>query len=117
MRYPVMTEKQLTSRWKISLKTLRRWRSVNQGPVWHKLFRHVRYHEADIHEFERQGTQHWAAILDTGERVPKVVTRPPKEQTPMALGEVGAFWLTGLLTGDANLRVVAARSHNLEEIE
>ena len=50
MRYPVMTEKQLTSRWKISLKTLRRWRSVNQGPVWHKLFRHVRYHEADILE-------------------------------------------------------------------
>ena len=27
----------------------------------------------------------------------------------MALGEVGAFWLTGLLTGDANLRVVASK--------
>ena len=94
MRYPVMTEKQLAARWKISLKTLRRWRSVNEGPVWHKLFRHVRYHEADILEFEHLSTQHWAAILATGERVPKVVTRPPKEQTPTALGEVEAFWLT-----------------------
>lgn len=94
MQYPVMTERQLAARWKISLKTLRRWRTVNEGPVWHKLFQHVRYHEADVLEFERRGTQHWAAILDTGERVPKVVTRPPKEQTPTALEEVGTFWLT-----------------------
>ncbi len=26
MHYPVMTERQLAFRWKISLKTLRRWR-------------------------------------------------------------------------------------------
>jgi len=27
MHYPVMTERQLAFRWKISLKTLRRWRA------------------------------------------------------------------------------------------
>lgn len=78
MHYPVMTERQVAARWRISVKTLRRWRLDNEGPVWHKLFHHVRYHEADILEFERQSAQHWMAILDEGERVPRIVTHPPK---------------------------------------
>lgn len=36
MHYPVMTERQLAFRWKISLKTLRRWRLDGEGPVWCK---------------------------------------------------------------------------------
>lgn len=78
MHYPVMTERQVAARWKVSLKTLRRWRLDNEGPTWHKLFHHVRYHEADILEFERQSAQHWMAILGDGERVPRAVTHPPK---------------------------------------
>lgn len=78
MHYPVMTERQVATRWKVSLKTLRRWRLDNEGPIWHKLFHHVRYHEADIFEFERQSAQHWIAILGDGERVPRAVTHPPK---------------------------------------
>lgn len=42
MHYPVMTEKHLAERWQVSLKTLQRWRLDGEGPVWHKLFRHVR---------------------------------------------------------------------------
>ena len=80
MHYPVMTERQLAFRWKISLKTLRRWRLDGEGPVWHKLFQHVRYHEADVLEFERQSAQHWTAILGDGERVPRAVTHPPKAE-------------------------------------
>ena len=76
MHYPVMTERQVATRWKIGLSTLRRWRLNNEGPIWHKLFHHVRYHEADLLEFERQSAQHWMAILGDGERVPRVVTRP-----------------------------------------
>jgi hypothetical protein len=79
MHYPVMTERQVALRWKISLRTLRRWRLDNEGPIWHKLFHHVRYHEADIIEFERQSAQHWMAILGDRERVPRVVTHPPKK--------------------------------------
>lgn len=45
MHYPVMTEKHVADRWQVSLKTLRRWRLDGEGPVRHKLFRHVRYHE------------------------------------------------------------------------
>jgi hypothetical protein len=78
MHYPVMTERQVAFRWKISLKTLRRWRLDGEGPIWHKLFQHVRYHAADILEFERQSAQHWMAILGDGERVPCAVTHPPK---------------------------------------
>ena len=80
MHYPVMTERQLAFRWKISLKTLRRWRLDGEGPVWHKLFQHVRYHEADVLEFERQSAQHWTAILGDGERVPRAVTHSPKAE-------------------------------------
>ena len=93
MHYPVMTERQLAARWKISLKTLRRWRSDNEGPTWHKLFQYVRYHEADVLDFERQSAQHWSAILGDGERVPKVVTRPPQEQ-PETEEDTGAFYIT-----------------------
>ena len=81
MHYPVMTERQVALRWRVSLKTLRRWRLDNEGPIWHKLFHHVRYHEADIIEFERQSAQHWMAILGDRERVPRGVTHPPKEAT------------------------------------
>lgn len=63
MRYPVMTERHLADRWQVSLKTLRRWRLDGEGPVWHKLFRHVRYHEADILEFERRSAQHLMTLL------------------------------------------------------
>jgi hypothetical protein len=42
------------------------------------LFQHVRYHEADILEFERVSAQHWTAILGDGERVPRAITHPPK---------------------------------------
>ncbi|MFN3377360.1 MAG: helix-turn-helix domain-containing protein [Burkholderiaceae bacterium] len=63
MHYPVMTEKHLADRWQVSLKTLRRWRLDNEGPVWYKLFRHVRYHEADILEFERRSAQHLMTLL------------------------------------------------------
>ena len=80
MHYPVMTERQLAFRWKISLKTLRRWRLDGEGPVWHKLFQHVRYHEADVLEFERQSAQHWTSILGDGERVPRAVTHPTKAE-------------------------------------
>lgn len=59
MHYPVMTEKQVADRWQVSLKTLRRWRSDNEGPIVHKLSHHVRNHEADILELERQSAQHW----------------------------------------------------------
>ena len=58
-----MTEKHVADRWQASLKTLRRRRLDNEGPVWHKLFRHVRYHEADILEFERRGAQHLMILL------------------------------------------------------
>lgn len=61
MHYPVITEKHLVDRWQVSLKTLRRWRLKGEGPVWHKLSHHVRYHEADILELEHRSAQHLAA--------------------------------------------------------
>lgn len=63
MHYPVMTEKHVADRWQVSLKTLRRWRLNGEGPVWHKLFRRVRYHEADVLEFEHSSAQHLMTLL------------------------------------------------------
>lgn len=42
MHHPVMTEKHVTARWQVSLKTLRRWRLDGERPLWHTLFCHVR---------------------------------------------------------------------------
>jgi len=79
MHYPVITGRKVAARWKLSLKkTLRRGRLDKEGPIRPKLFHHVRYHETDIFEFERQSAQHWMAILGDGERVPRAVTHPPK---------------------------------------
>ena len=63
MRQPVMTERQPADRWQASLKPLRRWRLDNQEPAWHQLFRYVRYHEADVLEFERRSAQHLMTLL------------------------------------------------------
>lgn len=79
MHYPVMTEQQVAARWKVSLKTMRRWRQDKVGPAWHKLFRHVRYHEVDVFDFEQQSAQHWLTILGDRERVPRIVTHPAKD--------------------------------------
>jgi hypothetical protein len=68
----------------VSLKTMRRWRQDKVGPTWHKLFHHVRYHEADVFDFEQQSAQHWQTILGDRERVPRIVTHPPKDSAAPA---------------------------------
>jgi hypothetical protein len=56
MHYPVMTEQQVAARWKVSLKTMRRWRQDKVGPTWHKLFHHVQregLHHSTVNELLR----------------------------------------------------------------
>lgn len=89
MRYPVMTEKHVADRWQISLKTLRRWRLDNEGPIWHKLFRHVRYHEADVLEFERRGAQHLMTLLGINREF-----KPADEDAGAAFDAQGSRYLT-----------------------
>lgn len=79
MHYPVITEKELSERWKLSVKTLQRWRAKQIGPVWHKLFRHVRYRKSDIIAFERQSAQHLIATLGRDIQVSTVKSQPPPE--------------------------------------
>ncbi len=94
MDYPVMSERHVAHRWNISAKTLRRWRASGDGPRWHKLFHLVRYHKADVLEFERRGAQYWSAILGDGERVPKVVARPPKDTSAPEEADAESVYLT-----------------------
>ncbi len=100
MHYPVMTEKQLATRWKISVKTLRRWRLDMAGPVWRKLFRYVRYHDSDVLDFERQSAQHWMGFLGRDESAPIILasetigsdsSRGDKD----AESDTGSLYLTG----------------------
>lgn len=72
MHYPVITEKQLATRWNVSVKTLRRWREAKIGPVYRKLWRLIRYFEEDIQEFERENARHWTTWLDRDEDDPIV---------------------------------------------
>lgn len=92
MHYPVMTERHLADRWQVSLKTLRRWRLDKEGPVWHKLFRHVRYHEVDILEFEHRSSQHLMTLLGINREFKPEVSEATQERGPDA--EVESHYLT-----------------------
>ena len=89
MRYPVMTEKHVADRWQVTLKTLRRWRLDGQGPIWHKLFRHVRHHEVDILEFERRSAQFLMTLLGIDREF-----KPADEDVGAAFDAQGSRYLT-----------------------
>lgn len=96
MRYPIMTEKHLADRWKVSLKTLQRWRLDGEGPVWHKLFRHVRYHESDIIDFERRSAQHLMTPLGINREF-----KPADEDFGEAFDAQGSRYLTAMDIAEA----------------
>ena len=91
MHYPVMIDQQVAARWKVSLKTMRRWRQDKIGPAWHKLFHYVRYREPDVFDFEQQSAQHWLSILGDRERDARIVTHPPKDSSVALLNAARHF--------------------------
>jgi hypothetical protein len=48
-----LNAKQLAVRWNLSVKTLRKWRSLKKGPPFYKISGHASYKLEDIEEFER----------------------------------------------------------------
>jgi hypothetical protein len=52
----LVTERQVSNRWNISLNTLRYWRSVGEGPPYVKMGRSVRYNVAALERFLRRHT-------------------------------------------------------------
>lgn len=48
-----LTQRSLEDRWKVSGRTLERWRAENYGPAWYVFGGSIRYRLADIEEFER----------------------------------------------------------------
>ncbi len=53
----LLTQKQVAQRWALSERTLERWRTIGEGPVYIKLGYAVRYRLTDIESFEQAGTQ------------------------------------------------------------
>jgi hypothetical protein len=51
----LLTEAQVSERWRISVKTLRNKRVSGGGPAFVKLGRSVRYRLEDVVDFERAG--------------------------------------------------------------
>lgn len=49
-----LNEFELASRWSLSVKTLRRWRQEQLGPVFCKLGARVTYLISEIEDFERR---------------------------------------------------------------
>ena len=59
IKYPVLNETQLCSRWNLSPKTLQRWRSEGIGPpAWH-IGKSVRYLLMEVESFERKAQVTW----------------------------------------------------------
>lgn len=47
-----LTQRELSQRWKISIRTLERWRGERYGPAWHVLGNSVRYGMRDVLAYE-----------------------------------------------------------------
>ncbi len=59
IRYPILSETDLCSRWNLSPKTLQRWRSEGIGPpAWH-IGKSVRYLLMEVAAFERKARVTW----------------------------------------------------------
>ena len=53
-----LTENELAARWRLSVKTLRRWRQEQLGPIFCKLGARVTYLVSEIEAFERRVSRH-----------------------------------------------------------
>jgi hypothetical protein len=47
-----LTQRELATRWKISIRTLERWRGERYGPAWISIGGSIRYCFADVQAFE-----------------------------------------------------------------
>jgi len=67
MEHNFLTTKLLARRWKITPRTLERWRAEGGGPRFLRIGRHIRYSQADILAFE---ARHGVAVpeLQTRQR-------------------------------------------------
>jgi hypothetical protein len=50
---PHLTQAALAERWRLSERTLDRWRSESKGPAWLRLNGRIRYRMEDVLAFER----------------------------------------------------------------
>ncbi len=94
MRYPMMSEHELALRWKVSLKSIRRWRQAKTGADYRTLFNHARYAETDVVAFERRTARHWLPLLGRAGDDPLPVvesfeTTPTSDGTITAAAELG----------------------------
>lgn len=71
-----LNQKQLASRWAVSLATLERWRSVGGGPAYLKLCGQVRYRMIDIEVFEE------ACLASSTKSILEVFRNSPLNQRP-----------------------------------
>ena len=53
MKVIFLTPRELASRWRMSHKTLEKWRYVKKGPPYVKVGKRIRYHLETIENFER----------------------------------------------------------------
>ena len=54
----LLTQAELAERWRVSERTLMRWRTLGKGPAWRKLNDRVRYRAEDVDAFERLRLRH-----------------------------------------------------------
>jgi hypothetical protein len=60
--HPHLLEPELALRWRLSMRTLQRWRRAGAGPAFLQLGRRVVYRLSDIERFERahERTGEWS---------------------------------------------------------
>jgi hypothetical protein len=48
-----LTTRELSERWRVSVRTLERWRGERYGPRWHVIGGNIRYRFEDVLAFEQ----------------------------------------------------------------
>lgn len=65
---PLLLEAELAERWRLSPRTLQRWRQTAIGPPYLRLGRRILYRMFDVLEFERSALHDHEARLDARRR-------------------------------------------------
>jgi hypothetical protein len=66
-----LTQTDLARRWRVSERTLERWRWLKQGPSYLRIGGRVAYRVQDVEEFEANSLRSTKAFSSTGVGVPR----------------------------------------------
>lgn len=64
MGMPFLTSRELAERWRLTPKTLDKWRCAGKSPPYEKIGSRILYKISEIEEFERKALRYHTSMLE-----------------------------------------------------